>query len=83
MDIVVDVMDAFLALGPVPYLSNAISILRTIWKSVQQAKASNEQLRTLSYTIAQLLMTLDTEYRARRLTQAQTSVQLDQLDRYL
>jgi hypothetical protein len=76
-----DVVESCLALVPVPYISNAFAIFRIIWVSVQQAKTSNEQLRALSYTVAQLLRALDTEYRDQKLTKARTSAQLDELDR--
>lgn len=76
-----DVIESCLALVPVPYISTAISIFRVIWTSVQQVQASNEQLRILSHTIAQLLKTLDKEYRQKRLVQTHTSAQLAELDR--
>lgn len=62
-------------------MSNAISIFRIICQLAQQMQASNEQLSALNHTIAQLLQTLDKEYRNQRLAQAQTSAQLDELDR--
>jgi hypothetical protein len=78
-----DVIESCLALVPVPYISTAFSIFRVIWMSVQQVQASNEQLRSLSYTIAQLLQVLDGEYRQKRLVQARTSAQLAELDRFV
>jgi len=70
-------------LAPVPYLAHAVSLLRFIWSSVEQAQASKRQLQALSASIAQLLCTLDNEYRTRRLLQAQTSTPLTDLNALL
>jgi hypothetical protein len=59
-------------LAPVPYLGTAFSVFRFIYSSVEQAQASKHQLQALSQTIAQLLSTLNKEYRAGRLVQAKT-----------
>ena len=68
-----DIIHQCLSLAPVPYLDFAFSVFRFIWTSVEQAQASKQQLRALAQTIAQLLSTLDKEYRAGRLVQAETS----------
>ncbi len=68
-----DIIHQCLALAPVPYLDFTFSVFRFIWTSVEQAQASKQQLRALAQTIAQLLSTLDKEYRAGRLVQAETS----------
>jgi hypothetical protein len=68
-----DIIHQCLSLVPVPYLAYAFSALRLIWSSVQQAQASKRQLDILSELVAQLLKTLNGQYRARRLLQVQTS----------
>jgi hypothetical protein len=78
-----DIIQHCLSLAPLPYLSPAFSALRFIWSSVQQAQASKRQLEALTQLIAQLLKTLDSEYRARRLLQASTSRPLDGLRRFV
>jgi hypothetical protein len=77
--IIMDIVHQCLSLVPVPYLAHAFSALRLIWSSVQQAQASKRQLKILSELIAQLLMTLDGQYRAQRLLQVQTATPLTHL----
>ena len=78
-----NVIQHCLSLAPLPYLSPAFSALRFIYSSIQQAQASKRQLQALSESIAQLLCTLDNEYRARRLRQAQTSTPLTDLNTFV
>ena len=78
-----DIIHYCLSLAPLPYLAPAFSTLRFIWSSVQQAQASKCQLEALTQSIAQLLKTLDTEYRSRRLLHATTSRPLDDLCRFV
>jgi hypothetical protein len=74
-----DIVHQCLALAPVPYLAPAFSLLQAIWLSVKQAQASKRQLEVLAQSIAQLLQTLDRQYRARKLLQVQTSKALTDL----
>jgi hypothetical protein len=67
-----DIIHQCLSLAPVPYLVPAFSLLRNIWSSVEQAQASKRQLGALAQSIAQLLQTLDGQYRAWQLLQVQT-----------
>jgi hypothetical protein len=78
-----DIIHQCLSLAPVPYLSPAFSVLRFIWSSIQQVQASQRQLEVLAQSIAQLLETLNEEYRAGRLLQAKTSSPLKNLRRYV
>jgi hypothetical protein len=78
-----DIIHQCLSLAPVPYLAPAFGALRFIWSSVQQAQASEGQLKALTQSIAQLLHTLDTEYHAGRLLQAKTLMPLADLRRYV
>ena len=78
-----DFIHQCLSLVPVPYLAPAFSMLKYIWLSVEQAQASKGQLETLAQTIAQLLLTLNGEYQARRLLKIKTSTSLADLARYV
>jgi hypothetical protein len=74
-----DIIHQCLSLAPVPYLATAFSALRFIWLTIQQVQASNGQLEVLAETVAQLLQTLNEEYRAGRLLQDKTSMHLADL----
>ena len=74
-----DIIQHALALTPVPGLSAAFSIFRYIWTSVQGVQASQQQLHCLASLIAQLLQTLDSQYRSGRLSDAGTFAQLKDL----
>jgi hypothetical protein len=74
-----DIIHQCLSLVPVPYLAPAFSVLKHIWSSVQQAQASKQQLKVLTQSIAQLLRTIDEEYRAQRLLKSRTSTPLANL----
>jgi hypothetical protein len=78
-----DIIHHCLSLAPLPYLGPAFSALRFIWSSVQQVQASKRQLEALTQSIAQLLKTLDSEYRSRQLLQASTSTPLDDLRKFV
>jgi len=74
-----DIVNLCLAIVPLPYLSRAFTRFRFIWTSVQQAQASQEQLKTLAYALAQLLRALDMQYREGKLLQNKTSEALNDL----
>jgi hypothetical protein len=78
-----DIIHECLSLAPVPYLGHAFSVLRFIWSSIQQVRASKQQLEALALSIAQLLQTLDREYRAGRLLQVGTSKPITDLSRFV
>jgi hypothetical protein len=78
-----DIIQQCSSLVPFPYLAPAFTVFKFIWSSVQQAQASKQQLEVLTQSIAQLLKTLDGEYRARRLLPARTSVPFDDLCRFV
>jgi hypothetical protein len=78
-----DIIQQCSSLAPFPYLAPAFTVLKFIWSSVQQAQASKQQLEVLAQSIAQLLKTLDGEYRAQRLLPAMTSVPFDDLCRFV
>jgi hypothetical protein len=74
-----DVIHSCLSLTRVPYLDPAFAALSFIWTSVKQAQASKRQLEALSQSIAQLLETLDGEYRSGQLLEAKTAAPLTDL----
>lgn len=60
-----------LALVPaVPCLHTTFTALRYIWSSVQRVQGSKRQLQVLTLRIAQVLHTLDSEFRAGRLAES-------------
>ncbi|KAJ7659857.1 hypothetical protein B0H17DRAFT_1095969 [Mycena rosella] len=63
-------LDVILGITPVPGLSAAFSLLKITVSSVQQAREGKRQLGALAYAVAQLLDTLNTEFRASRLVQS-------------
>ena len=70
-----DIIHQCSSLAPVPYLAPAFSLLQVILSSVEQAQASKRQLEFL----AQLLQTLDGQYRAWQQQHVQTSKTLTDL----
>ena len=78
-----DLIGHCLSLAPVPYLGAAFEVLRFIWISIEQAQASKGQLKALAQTIAQLLYTLDKEYREGRLQEGETATPLGNLGMYV
>jgi hypothetical protein len=76
-----DTIQQCLSLTSVPCLIPAFSALKFIWSDVEQAQVGKTQLEVLAQSIAQLLLTLDGEYRAGRLQQVRTSVPLGDLSR--
>ena len=74
-----DIIHCCLSLAPVPYLAAAFGALSFIWTSVERAQASKKQLEALSQSIAQLLETLDGEYRSGQLLEAKTAAPLTDL----
>jgi hypothetical protein len=61
----------------------ALSTASIISSMVQQAESSREQLQALGTSINALLSTLDTEYRAGRLLESNTSDALKNLNSYV
>ena len=76
-----DIIQHALTLTPVPGLSAAFSVLQYIWTSVQEVQASKQQLHCLTSLIAQLLQTLNSQYRSGHLSEAGTCSQLKDLSR--
>ena len=76
-----DAIHVLLSLAPVPYLGPAFSVFKFLWSQITQVQASKQQLEVLAQSLAQLLQTLNTEYRAGRLLQARSSTPLTDLCR--
>ncbi|KAJ7349820.1 hypothetical protein DFH08DRAFT_125312 [Mycena albidolilacea] len=64
------VLDVILGITPVPGLSAAFNILSHIVSAIEQARKSKQRLAVLAQSAAQLLQTLNTEFRAARLVQS-------------
>jgi len=67
---------------PIPGLSTAFHIFQAIWTKVQDIQALKEQWLQLSVAVAQLLNTLNREYREGRVTERDTRRELQNLHRY-
>jgi hypothetical protein len=78
-----DTIQQCLSLPPVPSLTTAFSALKFISLAVKQVQVSKIQLKVLTQAIAQLLQTLNDEYREGRLLQATTSTPLANLCRFV
>lgn len=78
-----DAIHECFSLDPDPSLVPAFSAFKFVWSEVKQAQASKRQLETLAQTIAQLLQTLDEEYKSGRLIQVMTSTPLVGLSRFV
>ena len=74
-----DVIHDCLLLTPVPYLSVAFTIFKSIYTSVQQIHANRLQLRALAQCVALMLQCLNTQYETRRLSKNGTAACLEQL----
>jgi len=68
---------------PVSHLSDAFLSFKNITRSVDQVKSSKRQLSTLEFVVATLLLTLDAEYRSRRLSKSRSASPLADLHRYM
>ncbi|KAJ7474336.1 hypothetical protein FB451DRAFT_287257 [Mycena latifolia] len=75
-------LDVILGITPVPGLSAGFNLLKLIVSSVRQARESKRQLEALAYTVAQLLETLNAEFRASRLIQSASDRPLQDLHRF-
>ena len=78
-----DIVQQCLALTPVPHLAPAFSTFSIIWYSIEQVQASKKQLEVLVLSIAQLLQTLNKEYSASQLLEANTLTLLDDFFRFV
>jgi hypothetical protein len=78
-----DTVQQCLSLTSVPCLIPAFSAFKFIWSDVEQAQVGKTQLDALAQSIAQLLLTLDGEYRVGRLQGVKTSMALADLCRFV
>lgn len=72
-----------LAAASSPGLESAFSLANYISSMVQQVQTSREQITVLVASINTLLMTLDAEYHAKRLLEAQSALALQNLNEYV
>jgi hypothetical protein len=78
-----DIVQQCLSLTSEPCLISAFSAFNFIWSNVEQAQVSKTQLEALAQSIAQLLLTLDGEYRVGKLQDVKTSMALAHLCRFV
>ena len=78
-----DIVPQCLSLVPVPHLAPAFASLKFIYSFVAQVQTIQQQVDVLVQLVAQLLYTLDTEYRTERLLQNETSMSLANLSRFV
>jgi hypothetical protein len=76
-----DIIELCLTLAPVPGLAAAFSILKYTASSVIQVHASKQQLLALTTTTAQLMITLNAEFAAGRLSPEKSAEPLYNLHR--
>lgn len=74
-----DLIHDCLSLVPVPFLSVAFKIFKSIHSSVQQIQGNEAQLRALAQCVAQMLHCLNTQYETRQLSMNGTTACLEQL----
>ncbi|KAF7362565.1 Kinase-like protein [Mycena venus] len=77
------VVDAVLQINPVPGLSFAFTLFTFIVSTVNEVQASKTQLEALAAAIGQLLATLNSEFRAGKLSPASSAESLANLKRLL
>ena len=77
-------LDDILPQTSVPILKSVFSALKFLWQAVKQIEVSQEQLCTLVRFGAQLLQTLDCDYRAgRALKDQRTTTTIDDFRRFV
>jgi hypothetical protein len=69
------------SLIPPSHLLSIFTVFKAIWKAIPSVQMNQEQLRTLASCIAELLQTLDQQYRTGKLQENNTSEILDDLDK--
>ena len=74
-----DVIDLCLKLVPVPYLSLAFTVARTICNIVRDMQGNKAQFVVLAETAATLLVTLDKQYRGNKKLDGNTEQTLDEM----
>ena len=72
-----------LKLIPVPYVAPALAVLAAIWKAVNGVQDCKAQFVILAETVATLIITLDKQYRANKLSPGTTAETLDEMERYV
>jgi len=75
-----EAIQSTLNLTPVPGLSFAFAVFRTIYDAVMLAEENREQLMLLSETVATILRALDDAYRERRLDPQSTQSKIIELN---
>lgn len=74
-----DIIQQCLALSAVPGLGPAFSVFRFIWLTIEQVQLCKQQLIALMHSTAQLLETLDAQFRGGQLSEVKNSTPLANL----
>jgi len=74
-----DAIDSCLKLVPIPYLSLAFTVARTIWNIVKDMQENKAQFVVLTETAATLLVTLDKQYRGAKELDGNTKQTLNEM----
>jgi hypothetical protein len=74
-----DVIHLCMGLTPVPGLSSAFYVFKSIWEAVEEVNVCQEQLISLARSAAQLLEVLNEQFRSGRLSESQNGTQLTNL----
>jgi hypothetical protein len=75
-----DIIHTCLTMVPVPCVSTVFTIFRIIWTTIERRQVCKRQLQVLASSMAELLTTLDAQYRTRRMLEANMSHALSSLD---
>lgn len=78
-----DVVEDIVSRVPLRHLSDIFTIFKLFWQNVQSVQVNQEQFRVLAYCIAQLLQTLDQEYRVGHLAEHETFTSLEGLRKFV
>jgi hypothetical protein len=83
MDTINDVVSVCLSLAPVPGLHFAFTTLRWVIATTNQVQDSKEQIRNLTESLAQLMFTVNEQYKKGKLLETDTKRALEGLEGYV
>lgn len=83
MDAINGVISICLSIQPIPGLHFAFNTLQWIVTTARQCQDSKEQIGTLTMALAQLVKTLNDQYRRGKLVEDDTREALKALERYV
>lgn len=83
MDSINDIISVCLSLAPVPGLHFAFTTLRWVITTTNQVQDSKEQIRNLTESLAQLMFTVNEQYKKGKLLETDTRRALEGLEGYV